>query len=178
MISNDTLRDFNTSLVRSKVVRKKEDYKWCYVVNAIWNFLTFSSDDDFMRRVTTLGSHIYMERGWDLHASDPAVTYITLRHELRHIHYFENYGAIFGTLLYLFFPLPVLFAYMRYRVERVAVVEEVTAIFSLGGDYRTRVEDYVSALAGRSYFYAWPFRSSVRKWFHRELLRRNPDMSF
>jgi hypothetical protein len=172
------MREYIASIDKAQIIRKKENYKWCRVVNSLWNFITRRKDDNFMHRTSTVGGYIYVAQGWDLWTAEAASTYVMLRHELRHVHFFENYGTFFGLLLYLFFPLPLGLAYVRYCVEREAVIDEITAIFLLGGDYALRVEDYVRSLSGWKYFYAWPFKRSIRKWFHRELLRRNPDMVF
>jgi hypothetical protein len=172
MISDADMRSYCDEYQRRGIYKKKSETGWCKVVNVLWNILTFSSADDFMNRPSTTGNHIYMHRGWDYKDTPVTLTYITTRHEAQHLHFFDRFGTVLGLIIYLFLPLPIGLAYGRYRVERNAIVEELLAIHSLGGDAIGRLSEYVLALSGSSYFYAWPFRNSVRYWLMTEFLRR------
>lgn len=178
MVSKEVMRNFCDKLIDSGIVRKKSLNGWCHVINDVWNDLTSSNDNNFLIRASTIGKYIYMPRDWDYNDTPLETTYVTLKHEAEHLKFFKRFGLVFGLVIYLFLPFPVLFAYGRYRVERNAALEELLAIDSLGLDYTGRMEDYVRALSGRAYFYAWPFKSLTRCWLSKNFrLRKEAQVS-
>ena len=162
MISTAEMRSFCDPYIKSGVVKKKENSSWCKALNSIWKVLTFSKKDNFLRRATTLGSGIYMKVGWDYEKTPIEETYLTISHERKHLEFFETYGTVLGYVTYLFLPFPVLLAYGRYAIEREGIVAELLALDRLNGDTIAVLNKYVDALAGRGYYYAWPFKRSVR----------------
>lgn len=171
MLSEATLRNFCSNFIAAGVIKKKDEEKWCRTVNKLWNFMSRNGKDNFMARATTLGNYIYMESGWDYSQTPFSQTYVTFKHEARHLYFFKKYGLIFGLIIYLFLPLPIGFAYGRYRAEKAAILAELLAIRDLDGDVVERIDAYASALAGRAYFYAWPFREALRKSLTRDFKR-------
>jgi len=180
MLSTAYMSSFCSKFIDKGIVRKKEETSWCKVINKTWNILTFhKNDDNFMLRTSTMCGHIYMYKGWEFSDKTLIPTYVCLKHEAMHLHDFKRLGPIIGLLIYFLFPLPVGLAYGRYWIERKAIVEELLAVSAVGGDTFTRMDQYILALSGWSYFFAWPFKSCMRRWFIRELLRRkNPTMTF
>jgi len=170
MLSEATLRNFCSSFISAGVIKKKDEEKWCRTVNKLWNFMSRSDKNDFMARATTLGKYIYMESGWDYAKTPLSQTYVTFKHESKHLYFFQKYGLVFGLIIYLFLPLPIGFAYGRYRAEKAAILAELLAIHDLDGNVVERIDAYAEALAGRAYFYAWPFRKAVRERLHRDFL--------
>ena len=178
MVSKEVMRNFCDKLIDAGVVRKKSLNGWCHVINDIWNDLTSSNDNNFLKRASTLGKIIYMPSDWDYKDTPIETTYVTLKHEAEHLKFFKRFGLVFGVIIYLFLPFPVIFAYGRYRVERNAVLEELLAIDDLGLDYAGCMDDYVRALSGRAYFYAWPFKSLTRRWLSKNFrLRKEARVS-
>lgn len=177
MVSKAEMRTFCDEFISAGIIRKKNTNGWCHAINDIWNFLTSSHDNNFLNRASTLGKYIYMPQNWDYKDIPLETTYVTFRHEAEHLAFFQRFGLVFGLIIYLFLPFPIIFAYGRYRVERNAVLEELLAIDGLGLDYAGRMDDYVSALSGRAYFYAWPFKGLTRSWLSKHLrLRREAAM--
>ena len=172
MISDADMRAFCDNFIAAGVIRKKATNKWCHRVNNLWNYLTRSREDSFLKRASTVGKHIYMPDGWDYATTPLYQTYVTLKHEAEHLHFFTRFGLVFGLILYLFLPLPVFFAYGRYRMERRAAVEELLAISDIGGDAWNRLNLYSDALTNVRYFYTWYSKHAVRRWLNREYLRR------
>jgi hypothetical protein len=172
MVSKEDMRNFCDQFIAAKVIRKKSLNGWCHVVNDVWNDLTSSNDNNFLKRASTLGKYIYMPSDWDYNETPIETTYVTFKHEAEHLVFFRRFGLVFGLIIYLFLPFPVLFAYGRYRVERNAVLEELLAIDDLGLDYARCMEDYIQALSGRAYFYAWPFKSLTRRWLNKNFRLR------
>jgi len=180
MLSTESMSSFCNRFIHAGIVRKKGETRWCKIINSIWNVLTFhTNDDDFMRRASTLCGHIYMSQDWEYSDKTLTHTYVLLKHEAAHLRFFKETGPILGLLIYFLFPLPIGLAYGRYYIERKAIIDELLAIDATGGNTLDRLNVYVRALAGWSYFFAWPFKVSIRSWLTREFLRRkHPAMTF
>ncbi len=141
-------------------------------VDWILRRITFGKQDGFYTRfTTTLGRTVYFPDGWTI---DKAQLYdcITLRHEGRHIQQNLAWGAgniWLGTLLmgifYLLFPLPIYFAWFRYKLEREAYRVSYYTAIELG--LKPNLENYVELLTGPKYFWTWHSKKQVRAWFHK-----------
>lgn len=130
--------------------------------------ITFGKMSSFMDRfTTTVGDSIYVPEGWEHRPVTSRLT--TLRHERVHLRQARRLGRFLMSLMYLLVPLPVLFAYYRTKLEQEAYEESLAAIQEYGGnealldpDLRVRMIDhFVTA----EYFWAWPWRLSVGKWY-------------
>lgn len=115
----------------------------------------------FMRRAwTTIGSHtIWAPSSADLVNLDKHE--VTLRHELMHIRQARLYPGWF-QFSYLFFPVPFLFAWGRWRWEREAYLVNIEA-----GTHS--VEEVINLLWSK-YLWTWP-KPLMRRWFLREVFR-------
>lgn len=156
-------------------IRTKRDNLWLWkAIHYILLVLSFGQMKTFLTEfVTTLGRDIYWPLGWSRqHISKE--DYITLRHELKHVHRFRQLGLgcytlgiiVFG-LLYLFVPLPVLFAWFRYYFEREAYLESYRAAKEVG--LQPNIMMFVDLLSGPKYLWTWVIRSQVKKWFLKNL---------
>jgi len=153
----------------------KQGWFW-WMLHYIIKGITFGGNDRFITRyVTTLGKWIAVpvegEYLWeDRHARS---RYLCLRHELVHCDQFQRFGLGYYTLgiipaffWYVLFPLPVFFAYGRWRMERVAYLEAMQARYELEGKVHLKVLDHaVDQLSGPSYAWTWKPSKQVREWF-------------
>lgn len=110
--------------------------------------------------VTTLSPHtIWVPDSWDLEDLEPHR--MVLKHELVYIFQARRW-LLLWQLGYLFFPVPVFFAYARWRWERAAYMVNLRAGSS-------SIEEVVQTLH-KNYFRPWP-RVWMAHWFMRELLK-------
>lgn len=123
---------------------------------------------------STLGNIVYFPAGWNEENATER-DYIVLRHELEHIRQYKKlgnghiwWGFVLFSLLYLFVPLPTVFAWFRYKFERNAYLESWRAARDL--DKLINIESYVKILSGPDYFWAWPFKPLIRRWFEKRCI--------
>lgn len=141
-------------------------------------FFTLGGNKTFLTRyVTTLGPLIGVPVGW-MDERDDVSKLAVLTHELVHVRQCKAFGLgsawlglpVFG-LLYLLVPLPFGLALFRYRFERSAYVAGIRIFKAYGHDVSVQVEFAVKQLTGPGYGWAFPFPTSVRRYFERELAK-------
>ena len=144
-----------------------KDKKWTKLWKFLHGFLRLISggklDTFYDGYVTTVGNKIFFYAGWERHRVSP-IDYVILCHELKHVKQADKYTTVLMAILYLFVFFPIGLAYFRYAMEREAYLESCRA--SLEVNLEPNVKHYIDALSGSGYFWAWPFRKSVRKWFY------------
>jgi hypothetical protein len=115
----------------------------------------------FMRRVTTIGDTIWLP---DNFAQENYAA--VMRHELVHVKQFQKFGWFFIPL-YLFFPLPIFFAYFRWKFEREAYAAELRSIF---GERKVPHVTliYIANALSEQYARPWPVKWMIA-WFEKEL---------
>jgi hypothetical protein len=109
---------------------------------------------DFYERFwTTIGDTVY----YPTKVQDPMLPqYATIRiHEQVHIEQYRKYKKYLFLFLYLFFPLPVLFSYFRWKFEREAFLVDIENGANI---------DLIVETLQKNYFYCWP-KSWMRNWF-------------
>lgn len=171
--ANDRFNHLASYFEKTRGVRitTKATYKrgW-QILDTIWKGLTFGKGKSILTGyTTTVGSTIYFPLGWTKeHANE--VDYITFCHELKHVERYKSLGLgsaalgfVIFLILYLFVPLPILFAWFRYAFEREAYLESYNAAKRIG--LKPEIDYYVKLLTGVSYLWAWPFPCLVRRWF-------------
>ena len=154
-------------------VSTKAQGRWFWkILDGLFWLLRGGKKSDFMRRATTIGPFIAYPETTNLN-NITALEYVTFTHEVTHVKQCANLGLgepILGMipflLLYLFVPLPAWRSWFRFRYEREAFLVEYQEAKEFG--WHPSVEDYVEALSGPSYLYAWP-ADKVREWFKKEL---------
>jgi len=140
------------------------------LIHVLLRVITFGKNDNFYTgTTTTLGRTVYFPAGWTV---DTVRLYdcITLKHEATHIRQNLKFGfgnIWLGTTLmaiaYLLLPLPIFFAWFRYKLERDAYWESYKAAMELGLTPNT--DYYVDLLTGPSYFWAWWSKKQIQTWF-------------
>ena len=98
----------------------------------------------------TLGKHIYTPTG-----APPSEA--TFAHEMVHVGQWKRYGHVLFALMYACWPLPIGFAWGRWRLEREAYLVEIVS-------YGRSVESCVDALDSSLYWWPWP-RLWMARWF-------------
>ena len=146
---------------------RKEDSKLMRVINVLLRILTFGGQKMFMMNfTTTLGNTMYIPTLWDHWPEE--VRCIILRHEAIHMKQAKKYWRPFFSFLYMFFPLPFLFAYFRMKFESEAYEESIRASYDyFGMKCFTPVmrERYVSYFTSSDYLWMWPFKGRVEAWY-------------
>lgn len=120
----------------------------------------------------TIGAWFFVSSAWKSYSSYRR--YAILRHEAVHMQQQQRLGlgnvwlgVLPFLLAYLLLPLPVGFAWFRYRWEREAfLVEMQVDTQELGADgLLARREHYVRQFAGKgAYFWCWVIPGSVERW--------------
>lgn len=118
----------------------------------------------------TVGMNIWLSDRWDeIH---PTYQMSTLRHEKKHLIWFNDYGLILVSILYLFCFFPIGLAYFRARMERDGYAESLKArVEYFGTSDRVKEkgrEMYERAFTGWMYLKMWPFKKTIRKWFEED----------
>lgn len=154
-----------------KVTSKDQQWKPLWkIIHWILKILSFGKQDGFYDSfTTTLGKTIFYHAGWRFEEAS-AKDCVILRHESRHVQQFlkwgfgnEYLGILLMGLFYLFIPLPVCFAWFRYRFEREAYKVSYYATLELG--HEPDIEHYIDNLTGPKYLWTWILKGRVRKWF-------------
>ena len=144
---------------------KKADSAFMKVLNVLLRIITFNQQKSFMTTyTTTVGNTIYTPSSWGTRSEPSRI--ITVRHEVVHFRQADK-NFLFG-FLYLFVFFPVGLAYYRMRYEQEAYEESMRAIAHLYGADALRKADrerIVSHFTSADYFWCWPFRKSVEKWY-------------
>lgn len=136
-------------------------------IDVFLRVITLGRMDTFMTSYfTTIGYTLYVVCGkWDLMGSTSKAC--LLRHERIHMRQRRKLGWPLFFFLYLFFPLPTLFAYWRMKFEWEAYSETLRAYHEyFGMQYvqnsqlrRTVINHFTSA----EYFWMWPWRRGLEK---------------
>lgn len=152
-----------------------KDQKWTALWKLIHGFLTIITIGK-MRRfytgfITTSGNKVFFPAGWDRTKVDHHDCQV-LRHENKHIKQMLkcglgniHLGSVVFTLLYLFFPLPIGFAWFRYKMERDAYLVSYFANKEYGLSTEGLITRYADLLSGPSYFWTWANRDAIVSWF-------------
>lgn len=160
-----------TSSYGVKIAAKDKKLKYLWLaIHWFLKIISFGKMSTFYTAyTTTIGNRIYYPAGWHM-AKATKQDYVILRHEAEHVRQIDKLGdgsMLWGTLimgfLYLFIPLPIFFAWFRYKFEREAYRESIRTIKSLGDN--PDLDWYVQQLTGPSYLWTWVLKKRVRRWF-------------
>jgi hypothetical protein len=129
--------------------------------------ITLGLAKDFMSNfITTINDKVYVPDNWDSYSI--ATKAITLRHERIHMRQARKFGKIVFSLAYLLFPLPVIFASFRMKMEKEGYEESIKAYHEY---YGTRFftqklkQEIISNFTTARYFWMWPWKTQVEKWY-------------
>lgn len=147
---------------------KSKSESW--LMKAIHVFLlviTFGQMKTFMTKfTTTVGYTIYTPSSWAEMA--PMSKVLILRHERVHMRQRKAKGSFWFTVSYLLLPFPVLWAYFRMKYEMEAYEESIRArweYYGLKGFTPEVREAMISRFTGPSYFWTWPWRKRIERWY-------------
>jgi hypothetical protein len=122
---------------------------------------------------TTIGKTIYVANSWD--KFDDLTRLEILTHEMVHVRQYQKMSVPLFLFLYLLVFFPIGLAFVRYVLERKAYVigfkkhlEYVRPEYKAGAK-QWMVDSATEFMCGKGYGWAWPFRSSVRAYFEREI---------
>lgn len=146
----------------------KENVWWMKFIGLFLKLITFGHMISFMSSYhTTIGYTVYVGSEWA--GQSPFSRATTLRHEAVHMRQLRRYGFIRYAAMYLFWVFPFGLAIGRRNLEREAYEETLRAYAEYYGlpvlheNYlRVRI---VSQFIGSSYFWMWPFRKSMNRWY-------------
>ncbi|MFA5202890.1 MAG: hypothetical protein WC708_00540 [Lentisphaeria bacterium] len=144
------------------------------LIDVCLKIITFGQMKTFMTNfTTTIGYTVYVSSSWEKMTDINKI--IILRHERIHMQQRNKYGPLMFSFLYLFFPLPCIFAYFRMKFETEAYAETIKATAELteigaalvqSKEYKEKI---IKNFTEASYFWTWPFRASLEAWYSRAL---------
>ena len=150
--------------------KRKSDSFFMKGIHAFLLVITFGQMRSFMSNfITTIGTTVYVPNSWSSMLEHDKM--IVLLHERVHMRQRAKYGSLVFSFAYLFFPLPCVFAYARMKFEQEAYAESLKATVELlvMGEQLIQTEEwrerYIGYFTQASYFWTWPWRKSVEKWF-------------
>lgn len=147
---------------------KKRGHWLLTLINFFLKVVTFGRMSDFLSRyTTTIGYTIYAgDAFFDASAQQQASI---LRHEAVHMRQRRRLGQLRFSLIYLFWPFPVLFAKGRRDLEMEAYEETLKAYFEYYDEFiaidtgvRARI---IGEFLGAGYLWMWPWREDIEDWY-------------
>lgn len=170
MISNDDyqklLEDVKKEFPDFKIAKKSQS-KLMIAIDKFLKVITFGKMNSFMNSfITTIGNAVYVPDTWDSRSASAKA--ITIRHERVHMRQSKNIGRIKFSLMYLFLPVPLVWAYFRTKFEKEGYEESLRAYHDYyGKKFFTPAlkEGIVKHFTSAEYFWMWPWKSSIEKWY-------------
>ena len=95
---------------------KKTESRFMRLIGTLLGLI--GADNFMVNFTTTIGTTVYTPYKWGFYSD--ATRAVVLRHELVHMRQAKRYTFPIFAFLYLFFPLPILFAYFRAKFEMEA----------------------------------------------------------
>ena len=140
------------------------------ICNCLLKVLTFGRYKEFMDSMTTtVGFTIYTPTGWDEWPEMKKA--MILRHEAVHMRQAKKYSRPLYYFLYLFFPVPCVWAYFRMKFEMEAYTESIKAYAEYRGT-RALLADkemesrYIEIFTSYKYLWMWPWKGRISEWFN------------
>tara|TARA_Y100000310_G_scaffold345780_1_gene469768 strand:+ start:2102 stop:2683 length:582 start_codon:yes stop_codon:yes gene_type:complete len=163
---NHTLNDLKKEFPKFKLV-KKSNSVFMKILNVLLRIITLNFQKYFMTNyVTTINNTIYVPSSWD--NLDDRSKIVILRHERIHLVQKKKYTFFLFTLLYLFLPFPMFFAYFRTKFEKEAYEETIRVKAALYGRNSIRRPEFKSFLVKQfttpMYGWMWIFKGSIENW--------------
>ena len=159
-VTRDTFPEVN--------IVRKSDSRFMRFLGSLLFVLSFGKNKEFMRSfTTTIGDTIYVGTDWDILPVEEQ--YSIIRHECVHLEQQKKYGKLLFAFLYLFFPVPVVFAYWRTKFEKEAYEVQMRVNAQQYGVYLLSTVEYrrfiCSQFTSASYLWMWPFERSIQAWY-------------
>lgn len=151
-------------------LRRKDQSVLMKAIDVILRVITFNQMKGFQTEfITTMGCVVYVGTCWD--TMSDAGRMVSLRHERVHMRQRKRYGWFLFSLMYLWLPMPCLFAYFRAKFEKEAYEETIFATVELyeEGSTIVRSENFknliLDTFTTAQYFWMWPFRKGLERWY-------------
>jgi hypothetical protein len=169
MIYDDKIKLIYAEFPDFKIVPKSSS-KLMRAISNFLKFVTFGKANKFMTSfITTIGTTMYVPDNWDQHSEFSR--YEIVSHELIHMRQARRYGMILFSLLYIFLPLPLGFAWFRTRFEMEAYEESLRIIRERKGiaglQDPTLKPWLMNIFCGPDYGWMMAYRPYVSDWFDR-----------
>jgi len=147
-----------------RIVEKKDSFLM-KVINVFLKVITFGKMRTFMTRfITTVLYTVYVPPNWD--DTDRVGV---LKHERVHMRQMRKYGVIWFAFSYLFLWTPAVFARFRRVYEQEAYEESMRHDAADHGIESIEEPAYrnhtINHFTSAQYFWTWPFRKSIEKWY-------------
>lgn len=148
-------------------MKPKADSFMMKAINFFLRMITLGGMKEFMTGyITTIGHTVYVPSGWQ--DKRPLTRASILRHERVHMRQSRRLTAPLYIFLYLLWILPGGLAIGRRNLEMEAYAESMKAHFEYYG--MDTFDDghrkwMISQFTGPAYFFSWPFRRSIEKWY-------------
>lgn len=139
----------------------------------VWYWKPFNGDFGI-----TLLNTIGLPTSWD--QMSPASKVAMLLHEAQHVRQQLKLGLgniylgfLVQMIIYLFLPLPVGLAYGRAYLEMEAYKESLRGYYLMSGknllviDNKNTREHVLSQFSNAHYFWMWPFKRYLNRWYDR-----------
>lgn len=148
----------------------KASSRFMKFLNVLLTIGSFGTSKGFMDNVTTtIGYTVYTPKAWESWSTISKVE--ILRHESIHMKQRTKLGWFLFFFLYLFFPLPILFAYYRTKFEQEAYEESLKNLSEYYGvdvlDSPELKQKMVSHFTSGQYLWMWVIKSQVEAWYDR-----------
>lgn len=147
-----------------KLVEKKNSLLM-KALNVFLKVITFGLMKTFMTNFTTTMAYtVYTPSRWNILDRTGI-----LKHERVHMRQMRRYGRVWFSLSYTFLWFPTIFAYFRKKYEQEAYETSMRhSAQSYGIKYIEDVkyrERMVARFTSAQYFWTWPWRRSIEKWY-------------
>lgn len=177
---DSTLVSMQKQFPKFKLVPKSES-GFMKFLDVLLKIVTFGTNNHFMKSVTTtIGYTVYIPENWFKQSSINRVC--LLKHESVHMEQRSKLGWFAFYFLYLFIPLPFLFAYYRTKFEKDGYREELKQMMIYYGpeilDSQDTKDDIISQFNSSTYLWMWVIKSSIIKWYDqtiKELKESQPE---
>lgn len=152
----------------------KADSRLMKVANVLLLIITFGQMKSFMTKfTTTMGYTVFTPYNWGQRSDRSRV--VTLMHERIHMRQRQKYGMLLFGFLYLFVAFPIGLAYFRMKFEKEAYEESLRVTALVAGVEllltHAHRESYIQHFTTAQYFWMWPFRGSIGRWYDETVAR-------
>lgn len=145
---------------------EKSTSKLMKVIDVLLKVITFWRMTEFMTSfTTTLGYTVYTASGWSDLSERTKIA--ILRHERVHMRQKKEGGFLF-SVKYLLLPFPILWAYYRMKYEMEAYEESMKVLWEyrgIAGFTREYREAMLRHFTSAEYFWMWPWKARLNKWY-------------
>jgi len=151
-------------------IKNKRTSLFMRVLNVLVIICTFGQQRKFMTDyVSVVNNVVYVPVNWYNWTEYNKVS--ILRHERVHMRQVKKYGSFWFNFLYLFFPVPFLFAYYRAKFEKEAYEETIKFAKIIGGVELLNDKKFknhiISQFTTGKYGWMWINKKDIEDWYER-----------